>query len=416
MNVKRLTFFLIVLFVLGGNRFFSQSSNWSKAWTNYDSGRLKDALVVDEDGSLLVLGQAFTKTDSIDHPSLFARINAEGEMIASKPVGRYGRWKGEQAKTDKLGFYHENRLSELHQLPDGRIIAIGYKKTLRNEDKLWLVHISKDLEILWDSVYNDFNVSIGCLKSFDAGDGFRLIYRTYKEENNLSRYNFELLTFDKDLNCTQRIQDVEVPVNQQPSHMYWIYDVLEERGVFYFTCSLGITGPTIDEDETERKSCLVALDPRTSEAKVLQMFDNDNMMECLAFGENGEYVLGLERKLPKSETKVNSSILIVGFDAQHREIWRDERILGQYQNIDLIAYRNNTYECMGMCSSDRACVFYTLTYTTDGQPVLIHFSEDEGYDKEIVREVKGVKGRSYRLYVDKGWRIEAFEDGSARKE
>jgi hypothetical protein len=198
--------------------------------------------------------------------------------------------------------------------------------------------------------------------------------------------------------------------------MYWIYDVVQEEDLFYFSCSLGLTGPTIDEDETERKSCLVAFDLRTLEAKVLQEFENDYTIECFAFGKQGEYVLGLEKRICNGEDISKSSILIIGFDAEHHEIWRDERILGKYQNIDLIAYRNNTYECMGMCSSDRACVFYTLTYTTDGQPVFIHFSEDEGYDKEIVREVKGVKGRSYRLYVDKGWRIEAFEDGPGKQD
>jgi hypothetical protein len=410
MKEKCFSFFLFVLFVLGGKCTFSQSSNWSKLWCNYDSGRLKDALVVDDGGSLLVLGQAFTTTDSIDHPSLLALISAEGEMTKSKPMGRYGRFKGERAKTDRIGFYHENRLVELHKLPDGRMLAIGYKKLSWAKENLWIVEISKDLEVLSDSVYDAFFVSSGFMKSYDMDDGFRLIYRTYKEENELSRYNFAMLTFDSQLNCTHAIQEVTVSLNNQPAHMYWITDVIEKGGKFYFLCTLGITGPTIDEDKTERKACLVAFDPQTLESRVLQAFDKEHMIKCGAFGENGEYVLGLTKRNPEENQVVKSIIMVVGYNAQHQELWRDERFLGKYQSIDLIAFRNNKYECRGMCFADQACVFYTLYYQQDGQPVLIDFSDKEGYEKEIVREIKGVKGRSYRLCIDKGWRIDAFED------
>jgi hypothetical protein len=70
--------FLLLSFAFAMPQNFDKPANieWSKKWFPNNNSRIKGAVMVDEKGTLLVVGQHFTERDSINAATTLAKISA----------------------------------------------------------------------------------------------------------------------------------------------------------------------------------------------------------------------------------------------------------------------------------------------------------------------------------------------------
>ncbi len=382
---------------------------WSKTWFPNNNARIKGAVMVDEKGTLLVVGQHFTERDSINAPSTLAKISPSGEMVAIKHMGRTGRYKGDFKKKNDSYYLYEDRLVQIFKTHDDRIFAFGYKTFPIYKRKLWIVELNENLEILQDTTYMNLAVSdIGKMAAFDSRNGWYLISRQYYEERELSRYRIAIFEFNNKLECLDSTSNVVADEDGRKLCMMWMNSVAVVGEDLIFTGQSAFTHDTLDEDYAKKTGYLMKFNMKTKETSVL--FSAEPNAEPRFTASNGsEYCILYTQYNPESDTKINPKHLVVCYDSIFNEIWRDAQQLSKFDKPDYLVLKNGNWHALGTAYRPPGTVFYEIIYDAKGE-LQEQIITECGTEREAVMEIDGPENSKYRLYIDNGWRIDKLID------
>jgi hypothetical protein len=403
--------FLLLSFAFAMPQNFDKPSNveWSKTWFPNNNARIKGAVMVDEKGTLLVVGQHFTERDSINAPSTLAKISPSGEMVAIKHMGRTGRYKGDFKKKNDSYYLYEDRLVQIFKTHDDRIFAFGYKTFPIYKRKLWIVELNENLEILQDTTYMNLAVSdIGKMAAFDSPNGWYLISRQYYEERELSRYRIAIFEFNNKLECLDSTSNVVADEDGRKLCMMWMNSVAVVGEDLIFTGQSAFTHDTLDEDYAKKTGYLMKFNMITKKTSVL--FSAEPNAEPRFTASNGsEYCILYTHYNPTSDTKINPKHLVVCYDSIFNEIWRDAQQLSKFDKPDYLVLKNGNWHALGTTYDSPGTAFYEITYDSKGAMIKKEISTP-GTEREAVMEIDGPENSKYRLYIDNGWRIDKLID------
>ena len=403
--------FLLLSFAFAMPQNFDKPANveWSKTWFPNNNARIKGAVMVDEKGTLLVVGQHFTERDSINAPSTLAKISPSGEMVAIKPMGRTGRYKGDFKKKNDSYHLYEDRLVQIFKTHDDRIFAFGYKTFPIYKRKLWIVELNDDLNILQDTTYMNLAVSdIGKMAGFDSRNGWYLISRQYYEERELSRYRIAIFEFNNKLECLDSTSKVVANEDGRKLCMMWMNSVAVVGEDLIFTGQAGFTHDTLDEDYAKKTGYLMKFNMITKKTSAL--FAAEPKADPRFTATNGsEFCILYTRFNPTSETKKNPMHLVVCYDSTFKEIWRDAKQIAKYDWPEYLVLKNGNWLAVGTAYRPPGTVFYEITYDFKGTKIDKKISESN-FEREAVMEIDGPENSKYRLYIDNGWRIDKLID------
>jgi len=414
MPFPTIKFFLCLFLTLLNVVAFAQLPNvvWSKEWSEAGNNmRIKDALVIDEKGSLIVVGQAWTITDSIDHPTRIARISSEGEMIKWKSIGRTGRFKDSWPVRDPSGYYYENRLLQLFPSNNGNVLAFGYKTNGFYHRHLWVVEMDTSLNVLWDSVYMDLPISdIGFLKVYAKDKGYQVVGRKFWSENDLAHYTMVVYTFDEKHNCVEREDDLSFSKEGKNYRMNWTYQMDKQDDWIYFCGYISPIGEGVNEDRTKKVSGVVRHHLKTKNTEFVQTFDSLHTPTAICVLDNGSYVVGNRIKLPiTNQFKYPSDVELSAFDQKNNALWTKTIQVGSANYVDMITEHNGIIHVYGTSFDVLKRSFFEFTVDAEGNENVFK-SEDEGYERDFVTEVPFNDEYSFRLMNDYGWRLEKVKN------
>ncbi len=365
--------------------------------------------MVDEKGTLLIVGQHFTERDSINAASSLAKISPSGEMIVVKHIGRTGRYKGDFKQKNESYYLYEDRLVQIFKTLDNRIFAFGYKTFPIYKRKLWIVELNENLDILQDTTYMDLPVSdIGKMAAFDSPNGWYLISRQYYEERELSRYRTAIFEFNSKLECIDSTSKVVADVNGSKLCMMWMNSVIVLGEDLVFTGQSAFTHDTLDEDYAKKAGYLMKFNMKTKETSVL--FSAEPNAEARFTASNGsEFCILYTRFNPASETKKNPMHLVVCYDSTFKELWRDARQLSKFDWPDYLVLKNGNWHAFGVTYKSSCSAFYEIVYDAKGelQEQIISYC---GVEREAVMEIDGPENSKYKLYIDNAWRIDKLKN------
>lgn len=384
---------------------------WSKVWSEWGNNmRIKDAVVIDEQGSLLVVGQSWTQTDSIDHPTKLAIISPNGEMKQKKAIGRDGRFKGERAKMDRIGYYHNDRLLRLLPFENGNFLAIGFKTSGYYNRHLWIVEVDTNLQILRDSLYMNLPISdIGPYQVYPEKEGFRVVARRYWPEKELAHYSNVIYTFDQELNCIHQEDDLSFSSNGENFRMNWTYQMDRQEDKIYFCGHISPIGEGINEDRTKKISGLVCHDLKSKKTELIHRYDSLLTPTAVVVVENGKYIVGHRIKLPTLEkNKYPSNIEVTCYDKNHEVIWTSPIDMGVTEFVELITEHDGEIHVYGTAYNVLKRFFFEVILDENGQQ-LAKYTTDEAYDRDFVAEIPFNEEFAFRLMNDSGWRVEKFK-------
>lgn len=372
--------------------------------------RIKDAVVIDEKGSLLVLGQAWTKTDSIDHPTRLAVISPDGEMKQRKAIGRDGRFKGERAKLDRIGYYYNDRLIRLLPFENGNFLAIGFKTSGYYNRHLWIVEVDTNLQVLRDSVYMNLPISdIGPYQLYPEKDGFRVVARRYWPEEELAHYSNVIYTFDQALNCIHQENDLSFSSNGENFRMNWTYQIKRYSDKIYFCSHLSPIGEGIDEDRTKKIVGMVRHDLKSGKTELIHRYDSIHIPTAIAVLKNGNYIVGQRLQLPISDkNKQPTDLELTSYDQNDSVLWSTVLNLGATEFVELITEHDGKIHVYGTAYNVLKRFFFEVILDENGQQIA-KYTTDEAYDRDFVAEIPFNAEFAFRLMNDSGWRVEKFK-------
>lgn len=382
---------------------------WSKKWFPNNNARIKGAVMIDEKGTLLAVGQHFTERDSINAPSTLAKISPSGEIIVIKHMGRTGLYKGDFKQKNESYYLYEDRLLQIFKTRDNRIFAFGYKTFPIYKRKLWIVELNENLDILQDTTYKDLAVSdIGKMAAFDSPNGWYLISRQYYEERELSRYRTAIFEFNSKLECIDSTSKVVADAGGRKLCMMWMNSVAIFGDDLVFTGQAGFTHDTLDEDYAKKTGYLMKFNMKTKETSVLLAAEL-NAEPRFTVTNGSEYCILYTHYSSSSETKTNSKHMVVCYDATFKELWRDVKQLEKFDTPDYLVLKNGNWHAFGVTYKSSCSAFYEIVYDAKGelQEQIISYC---GIDREAVMEIEGPEHSKYRLYIDNGWRIDKLID------
>jgi hypothetical protein len=378
---------------------------WSKKWFPNNNARIKGAVMIDEKGTLLVVGQHFTERDSINAPSSLAKISPSGEMIVIKHMGRTGRYKGDFKQKNESYSLYEDRLLQIFKTRDNRIFAFGYKTFPIYKRKLWIVELNENLDILQDTTYKDLAVSdIGKMAAFDSPSGWYLISRQYYEERELSRYRTAIFEFNSKLECIDSTSKVVADAGGRKLCMMWMNSVAVFGDDLVFTGQSAFTHDTLDEDYAKKAGYLMKFNMKTKETSVLLAAEL-NAEPRFTATNGSEFCILYTRYNPASETKKNPMHLVVCYDSTFKEIWRDAEQIAKFDWPEYLVLKKGNWHAVGSAYRSPGTVFYEITYDNRGAKIGKQISESN-FEREAVMEIDGPEHSKYRLYIDNGWRID----------
>ena len=392
-------------FVVAQNPKLPANVEWSKKWFPNNNSRIKGAVMVDEKGTLLVVGQHFTERDSINAASTLAKISPSGEMIAVKPIGRTGRYKGDFKKKNESLYSHEDRLVQIFKTRDNRIFAFGYKTFPIYKRKLWIVELNENQDIIQDTTYMDLPVSdIGKMAAFDSPNGWYLISRQYYEERELSRYRIAIFEFNNQLECIDSTSKVVADVNGSKLCMMWMNSVTVLDEDLIFTGQSAFTHDTLDEDYAKKAGYLMKFNMKTKETSVL-IATEPNTEPRFTASNGSELCILYTQHNSVSDTKTNPKHLVVCYDSTFKELWRDAQQLSKFDKPDYLVLNNGNWHALGTTYDSPGTVFYEIIYDSKGAMMKKKISTP-GTEREAVMEIDGPENSKYRLYIDNAWRID----------
>jgi hypothetical protein len=403
--------FLLLSFTFAMPQNFDKPANveWSKKWFPNNNSRIKGAVMVDVKGTLLVVGQHFTERDSINAATTLAKISPSGEMVAIKPMGRTGRYKGDFNKKNDSYYLYEDRLVQIFKTHDDRIFAFGYKTFPIYKRKLWIVELNENLDILQDTTYMNLAVSdIGKMAAFDSPNGWYLISRQYYEERELSRYRIAIFEFNNKLECLDSTSKVVSDEDGRKLCMMWMNSVAVVGEDLIFTGQAGFTHDTLDEDYAKKTGYLMKFNMITKKTSAL--FAAEPKADPRFTATNGsEFCILYTRYNPASETQKIPKHLVVCYDSTFKELWRDVKQLGKFDTPDYLVWKNGNWHAVGATYKSPGSAFYEIIYDVKGvlQEQVI---SELGVEREAVMEIDGPENSKYRLYIDNGWRIDKLID------
>lgn len=408
-----LKFFFLIIFLFLISCFNTTKKNiesqiiWSNKWFPNNAARLKSGIVIDDKGTLLVVGQNFTTTDSIDHPTTLAKISQDGNMLLYKQIGRTGRNKSNfQKKNSKITF-HEDRLIEILKTNDKRVLVFGYKTFEHHSRKLWMIEIDKNLKILKDTVYMNLGVSdIGKMKAFNTSKGWCLVSRNYYEENELSRYRTPIYEFNNDYSCTNTKLNIKATVDGGSLHLQWMNSVIEYDNDLLLCGNAAITSDNIDDDDLKPQGYILRFNRQTKQTKVLQKCE-DNMYP-MYIHSNGKQFCVIYKYLQKNNNVMKAYQIIILYDLSFKELWRDQQEFEKSASPSFISYDNEQWYTYGTFYNPKGQAFYEIIYATNGKIINRKFSENS-LEADFVYELSAQNGYTFRLLTDNGWRIDKIE-------
>lgn len=364
--------------------------------------------MIDEKGTLLVVGQHFTERDSINAASTLAKISPSGEMISVKHVGRTGRYKGNFKKQKVSLHSHEDRLVQIFKTRDNRIFAFGYKTFPVYQRKLWIVELNENLDFLQDTTYMNLPVSdIGKMAAFDSPNGWYLITRQYYEERELSRYRIAILEFNNNLACIDSTTKLVADENGKKACMYWMNGVSVFEDNLLFAGQGAITYDTLDEDLSEKRGYIMQFNMKTKEIKILHVSQAKIEPQYAVSIGSEICILYVNYTLDKYNLNTPRHLLVC-YDSNFNELWRDEQQLSKLDKPQYLISKKGKWHALGVMIESTEVMFYEVVYNAKGSMIKKNISKG-GSDREFVMEIAGSKNSKYRLYVDNAWRIDKLK-------
>lgn len=377
---------------------------WGQKWFPDNSARLKGAIIIDDKGTLIVVGQNFTATDSIDHPTTIAKISPDGIMLQNKPIGKTGLYKGKYKKNRPYNDFNEDRLVEILKTNDQRILLFGYKTFPGFVRKLWMLEIDNNLNILKDTVYKNLGVTdTGKMKAFNTSKGWCLASGNYFEEAGLSRYRVPVYEFNNDFACTDTKSYVADTVKGGLLSMRTLNSAIDYKDNLLL-CGTGALGSRkIDDDDLKSKGCIFQYDRKKKQSRLLLQFE-ENMYPVYIKPNAGQYCV-LSRfyeKIDKDSTNIYNAM--VCYDSEFKELWRDRQLVGKGMTPNYVAFYKEQWHAYGTCFRSGFMVFYELIYDEKGKLLNTKYSANS-LEADAVGEISS-NDMVFRLFTDNGWRID----------
>ncbi len=378
---------------------------WSQKWFPDNAARLKAAVALDDNGTLLVVGQNFTKTDSIDHPTTLAKISPLGKMVVVKHIGRTGRYKEKFLQKNTPIIFYEDRLVEILKTNDQRILAFGYKTFEHYTRKLWVVELDHNLNILKDTVYKNLGVSdIGKMKAYATPQGWCLVTRNFWQENDRAHYRTPIYEFNADFSCTDDKQNIGTTVEGGSLYLQWLHSIAQQ-GDDFLLCGIGaITDENKNDDDVKKLGYIFTYNRKSKQTKMLKKCEEN--MYPMSVLSNGTQFGVLYKYIDKSkQDSIKVKHVMVCYDAKFKELWRDQQYFGKTTIPCYLTYRDELWHAHGYFFEVHALKFYETIYNKNGKLVankLTGFS----YEADAVDELSINNTPTYRLYTDNGWRID----------
>lgn len=397
---------------------------WSKEWFTTSNNRLKGAVTIDSQGTMVIVGQKFTTTDSMEYPSMIAKVSPEGELLISKPIGNSIMEISKYKRRERFYERNEERLTQILKTNDSRLLLFGYKTFENHEDRLWIIEIDKDLNVLKDTVYMNLVTSdTRKIKAFSTKNGWYIITGNYWETNGLSRYGVPIFEFDSDFKCINSIKSLTVPVGDSILRISNMNNAVEYDNELLICGDGGFTHNKLDEDDIVNFPYIFRFNKKNRQSQILKKYPIGYSPISIKKSRN-QYVALLEIK-----EKNISHQFVISYDSSMNEIWRYEQQLGVKTCPSILTYKNNLWYTCGRYRSVDGNGNYVIAYNSKGEIVskvtyahkarnpLNAYNPTGGsvaieFD-EIVDEIKINENQFYRLYIEDGlytsWTIDKFE-------
>ncbi|MRX68488.1 hypothetical protein SAMN06265349_101496 [Flavobacterium resistens] len=400
-------FFLSSCFNNSKEKIISQNKTeqliWSQKWFPDNAARLKGAVIIDDKGTLIAVGQNFTTTDSIDHPTTIAKISSDGIMLQNKPIGKTGLYKGKYKKNRPYNDY-EDRLIEILKTNDQRILLFGYKTFPGFTKKLWMLEIDSNLNILKDTVYMNLGVSnIAKMKAFNTSKGWYVIAGNYFKEKGFSRYRIPIYEFTKDNACANTNSYVTAPTKEGLLQMQSINSVAEYKDVLILCGRAAVSGEKVHDDDLKPKGYIFQYDRNSKQGKVLLQCE-ENMYPMYIKANDGQYCVLYTFYDKKDQNNTRVYNIMVCYDSKFKELWRDKQFVGKGVAPSYITFSNENWHAYGSCFKSNFMNFYELVYDKKGKLLNTKYSENS-FEADVVGEIFSNE-QIFRMYTDNGWRID----------
>ncbi|MBS3912871.1 MAG: hypothetical protein KG003_00075 [Bacteroidetes bacterium] len=365
---------------------------------------LKGAVAIDTAGTLIAVGQKFTRTDSIDHPTIITKISAEGKIINQKTIGRTGLYK-----YNKRGHMFEDRLVQILKHKE-RIILFGYKLFYLNdfEYRLWIVEIDQNLNVIKDTVYMNLAANIGEMKAFNTNEGWLLMTRTYWQDNGLSRYGNSMYEFDENFKCKDPKRTITAKVDDSTFRLTWVRSAVKYGNDIFICGHGGNTHANLDEDNLSPVGIILKYNIESKQAQEVIRCEKNLFPTSLTIANNQICILYINVKKSDSDN-APSSHLVICYDANYTELWRDDRQIKKTVLSGYVTWRQGEWQTFGHAvKSNAPSCFFELRYDQNGK--LLEMKDFERVaDVSVVGEIMVSERFSYRLLSSNGWRIDKLE-------
>ncbi len=385
------------------------STIWSKKWYPNNNARLKGAVVLDSLGTLMVVGQNFTTTDSIDHPTTIAVISADGKMLQEKHIGRTGVYKKNYRELKHYNWdSYEERLVQIFKTNDNKILLVGYKTFKNRQRRLWLVEVDDKLNFLVDTVYMDLVVSdIGKYFPLNTTDGWMLITDHYWEVNGLSKYGVSVYYFNDSLACIDIIRSVTCNVGKNMFRLNAISDVVDFGDDVFIAGMGGFTSDSLDEDKVIvlRRGCILSFNKTTKKVRLIKI-ENKGMYPFSLLNQNNQICVVYSQEKKNKQGIYLGTHVLVCYNAKFVEMWRDTQAIGRIGWTGKLFFVNGEWLSYGTSYlKAKGSSFYLLRYNAKGKLLEKRLSTTN-YDPAFIQIVAINKTTFYHLLVDDSWRID----------